>query len=385
MIQFLQKEPLLWGPLFLLMTLALAIKTAIPFDTLLLATGGFFLSARWQVRGFVYSLVLLSLFAAIKHGFLVTDHLWQLGLEGSLACAFFLTALGFEQGILSTESLQSQIDTRDANLQNVEDELSKAQEAAQAQQIAFQEKIGSLQKELEELQTEHSSILILNEVLRKTTARHGAEQESLKLAMHELETQQELLRGDYESSEKELKRLKDTDALALQNADLMRDLNQARADKEQTHLINETLARLHLREALKAKEADQEAASLKEQLRAAHQRPVEKVIHISEVEPLFKQLKKQFEEKNQVLHEVRSNLFKTETELQKLQIEKAALELNPLPKEVETELEGLSSQIAFLEEENRELQELVSLLSDTPVVKKKVKTQRNFDEQELLF
>ena len=106
------------------------------------------------------------------------------------------------------------------------------------------------------------------------------------------------------------------------------------------------------------------------------------------MEPLFKQLKKQFDEKNQILHETRSNLFVTDTELQRLKIEKEALELNPLPKEVERELETLSEHVLALEEENQELQELISVLTDTPSDaakrKKKLKTQTP-PEQDLLF
>lgn len=381
MIQFLQKEPTLFGIVFLLITLS--IQAAIPYGFFLLGISGLFLGARWQFRGFSYWLVLFGLTLAIQHTFFIKDHLWQLGLQGALISSLFLTVLGFEQETVFKKSLQSQIDAKNASLQNFEEELAKGRQTQQEQKMAFEEKTNALQKELEELQTEHSSILILNEVLRKRAAHHGAEQEKQALAIRELETSLELLRGDYEASEKELKRLKETDPLVLQNGDLMRELNQARIDREQTHLINETLARLHLREALKAKEADQEAASLKEQLRAAHE-PLKKV-HLSDVEPLFKQLKKQFEEKNQVLHEVRAALFKTETELQKLQLEKAALELNPIPKEIEGELEILSSQMLSLEEENRELHELITVLSDASRVKKKVKTQPNFPEQELLF
>lgn len=480
-VRFLQKEPTLWGPVSLLCTLAFAVKTAIPFDLLFLTAAGFFLSARYQLRGFSYSLVLLGIAASIKHAFLVTDHLWQLGLEGSLACAFLITALGFEQGALWIESLQSQMETRSAALENLEEEVAKMQQAAQEQQIAFQEKVTSLQKELEELQTEYSSILILNEVLRKTTARHIAENESLTHVIRDAEVRFELIRADYEASEKELKRLKETDPIVLQNAQLIKELNQARYEKEQTHLINETLARLHLKEALKAKEADQEAADLEEQLAAARKEveriakpleedlkiarekidslhfeyektsqeasrardhllklteiqternflkerlqaaldelavaktvsPVEKervievipeavqeelkvakgkIIHLSQIESLFKQLKMQFEEKNQILHEARTQLFKTDTELQKLKIEKAALELTPLPKEVEEELQQQTVQISDLEEENQELQELITILSDpssdAAKRKKKVKMERAIPEQELLF
>lgn len=475
--QFLQKEPTIWGPIFLLCTMALAVKTAIPFDLLITAAVGFFLSARLQVRGCCYSLILLGLIGIAKHAFLVTDHLWQLGIEGSLGCAFFITALAFEQGASWIESLQSQMQTRKAALENLEEEFVKLQQSGQELQISFQEKVATLQKEQDDLQGEHSSILILNEVLRKTTARHSQERESFASALYDLRRQIELLREEYEASENELRRLKDDAVLVRQNASLMKELNQARYDKEQTHLINETLARLHTRENLRAKEANQEAAHLQEMLTAAHRevrrvaqpleeeldaarkrvqtlqlefdksaqeanrareqllklneiqternflrerlqsaleeiallqkqplREVEKIdpqlqeklkfaeekmVHLSQIEPLFLQLKKQFEDKNQVLHKARSDLFKVDTEMERLKMEKAALELNPIPKELILELEYMSKEVLSLEDENRELHELISVLSDSPSDaakrKKKVKMPRTTIDQELLF
>lgn len=432
-IRFLDKEKTIWGPIFLLGTLAFGAKSAIPFDLLALAVLGFYLSARWQLRGCYYALALLGIAAALKHAFFTTDHLWQLGIEGSLACSFFITALSFEQGTLFLESLSQQMETRKAALDNLEEELARVRESALSQQIAFQEKIAQLQKEFDELQTDHSSLLILNEVLRKTTARHLQEKETLAINALDHERQIALLKEERDESEKELCRLSSTEALAIQNRELMKELNAARYDKEQTHLINETLARLYARETLKVKEVNEEASALADQLAAArhhveraerslheqlatcrneiatltaqldkanqeaHQgrlaldkltevtqrKPVDphleeelsfarqKMIHLSQVEPLFLQLKKQFEEKNQVLHQTRSHLFLADTELQRLKMEKASLELNPLPKEVEVEIQELGDHIQRLEEENGQLQELVTFLSKEPQLEKK--------------
>lgn len=459
-----QKENRIWGPIFLLATLAFGAKTSIPFDLLLLAIAGLYLSATYQVRGCVYSLILLGLSACFKHAFFTSDHLWQLGIEGSLALAFFITALAFEQAGTFIDSLHSQIETRKAALENIEEDLSKLQQEFQTTQIGFQEKVSGLQKELEDLQTEHSTILILNEVLRKTTARHVQENEDLTLKYRDLYGQMDLLKSEYEQSQSDLALIKNSDAVVILNKQLMKELNAARYDKEQTHLINETLARLYARENLKAKEADQEAASLEEQLSASRKQiekievplkeqitqaaqeietlrfqferanieanqaraqllklnetqternflrerlqaaqeeiallekkqpketmPQEKMVHLMQIEPLFKQLKKQFDEKNQVLNQTRTELFKVDTELQKLRVERQAIELNPLPKEVEEELCHLSSQVVALEEENQQLQELISLLSDNSQDaakrKKKLKTQSSPD-QDLLF
>ncbi len=454
--RFIQKEPVIWGPLSLLLSCALGAKLSIPFELLFLAVGGFFLSSRYQMRGCFYSIALLALTALARHLFLTGDHLWQLGIEGSLGIAFFITALSFEQGSSLVQALESQIETGKNTLQNLEEELLKMRESLQSGTIGYQEKLGALQKELEETQAEHSSILILNEVLRKTSARSLQEAKEC-----------EQLKREIKECEEELQRVKNSDALAIQNRELLKELNQARYDQEQIGLINETLVRVHAGEKLKVKEAEESADSYKQLLQSAHKEvrrikepleeqiraakeqgkrlefefektnleanrlreellslnaicsernvykaqlesamqelslkkvaPVDRAplgidpeikkeaVRLSQIEPLYKQLKQQFEEKNQLLHQVRSNLFKTDTELQKVKIEKETLELNPLPKEIEKELDVLAGQIKELEEENRELQDVVTVLMSSEERKKKVKTASPSSDQALLF
>jgi len=473
----------LWGPAFLLCTIAFASQGSIPYDLLALALAGFYFCSRWKSKGFVYSLVLLSLGSIVKHCWIQSGHLQQLGWEGSLAVSFFIAALVSEESEASTESLVLQIATGKTSLENLEDELEKEREASIAIQIAAQEKMGLLQKELEEASSEHSSILILNEVLRKTAARQTQETEKISDAslgqMHRIA----ILQTELNDCQKELSRLKAADLLAIENQKLIKELNAARYEKEQTHLINETLARLHARENLKVKESTQKIEAilaekmemqqrLQEELAASrtevkiytgsHEQAVreldrtrtslkelsevytqknflqerlqsaeneiavlrqkveqpqkdlntlqqvesllkerselvqqlayaqEKNHSISQIEPLYKQLKKQFEEKTEVLHQVRSELFKTDTELQKLQMERqqAALQFNPVPTELAEEIEALDARLQDLEEENQELQELITLLSPSdvslPKRKKKVKTNPATN-QEFLF
>lgn len=451
-IHLVQRDASIWASLFLLCLFAIGAKTGITFDLLFVAISGFYLCARWQIRGCCYALALLCVDAVGRHALFVTDHMFQLGIEGSLACTFFVTALAFEQGSGLVDSLTSQIQSRETALDNLEEDFSKAQQESLTQQVAFQERIALLQKELEELQTEHSSILILNEVLRKTTARHGQENTVLSSKVLDADRHIAQIKSEYEECKKDLARLKDSDKLAIANTELMQELNQARYDKAQTHLINETLARLYLKENLKAKDADSEASALTEQLnfarkesarvqsqmeeierlksqieemrketsllaeqlanvpkeqtahlvqeidRLQHQaqkaeqmRALTKAVeqdpdlaeqlnaaheHISrllQIEPQLRQLRQQFDEKNQVLHQVRSELFQTETELQKLRMEKAALELHPVPKEVEKELEDLTAELMALEEENKELQELITVLNDSKSLKSEKK------------
>jgi hypothetical protein len=367
MNQVMHKEITILGPLFVLCAFALSLKTAISLDLLVIGALGLYLSATLKLRGCIYALFFLLVGASVKHFFFTKDHLFQLGIESSFACAFFITALGFEEGASLFDSLKSQMQTKESTLENLEEELEKAKQELQEQQIAFQEKVAFLKKELEELTTDHSSILILNEVLRKNAARFLQEQEAHAALLSGTKKELEQIRLQYQEMQKDLI-LNNQEALVVQNKELMKELNAARFAKEQAS-------------HMPVKEQDPQ---LLERLQFAEER----MAHFAQIEPLYKQLKKQFQEKNQILHEVRSELFRSNTELEKMKIEQASLEVNLLPKELEKEMDGLVRYIQEVEEENEELQDLVSVLSDlsqeSPKRKKKVKIQSQF-EQELLF
>lgn len=542
------------GPVSLLFTFALSAKSSIPFDLLFLALTGLFLTARWQKRGCVYALLLLVAGSAIRHCFLPSSHLWNLGLEASLGCAFVVTALAFDHGLAFIQSLTAEIEAVAGTVKNLEEELSRSEEESALLQEALQEKAAAAQKELEELEAEHSSILILNEVLRKTAARQTEEKDSLAEIAMDQERRMAQLKLETSSLEKELGRLRASDALAIENRGLQKELNAARIEREQTHLINETLARLHAKEHQKVREAQEEifkaqeearlskdelsfaksevemltahmerVASEREQVRMAleeakevqiernflrerlesaerevavlretqpqekdwaakeselaqrialfeqakvdkkaqlqaeksafmqqiaaleqakadqvaqiqaeraalvqrialleqakaesdaqgqrmselevqkeaakaeaekaHLREQigflqEKMQSLAQIEPLFKQLKNQFDEKNKVLHQTRSDLFKADTELKTLHIEK-----EQSAQFIPEEIIQLDEELVRLEEENQELQDLVSVLSgqqiDSDAAKRKKKVKKAPPpEEQLLF
>src|SRR5690606_27271994 len=99
-----------------LCAITLSLKIGIPYDLLVLAAAGFFLSSKLGSRGLGFALSLLGVLSAFRHLFLVTDHLWSLGVEGSLAMSFFITALSSEEDSFWVQSLESQIETRKASL-----------------------------------------------------------------------------------------------------------------------------------------------------------------------------------------------------------------------------------------------------------------------------
>ena len=336
---------------------ALLCATALSPVALLMALPGFALSSYYRMRGFAYSLVLLGLAAFCNHGFLTPDHFWQFGIEVSLACSFWITALAQEERAHANHSFHSQFEASVSTTRYLEEELNKCQEEKTTTQMAADVKLNSLQNKLEEVEKDHSSILILNEVLRKTTACHIEEKNELEKGSIELQRKIGLMREEIDRYEK---KRPDRDIL-------MKELNAARIEREQTHLINETLAKLH---AQKCQEL--------EQLKAAPS--VEEPLGPSLFELQFHQLRKQFDEKNKVLHATRQELFYKDTELEAIKIERqhADLSVDSLVEPMQREVEELVVETSSLKEENSQLQDLIAVLfgqvSKSAARKKKVKT-----------
>lgn len=358
------RKTALWqilGPLFIFTAYALA-----PHNALLFCVGltGLFFCEMKQMRGLNFALPLLIAASFIEHMWLTSSHVWQAGLELSYGIAFFITAYHAEERVTSLQSLSTKATIQQSSLENLEQELQQFQQESASQKMLSSEKIASLQKELDEGRAEFASLEILNEVLRKTTERAHQER---ALALQTLATLQHRLDFLSQQITKE------------ENPSEMQELlNQARLDREQAHLISETMARLHARENFRARTLEEKVQALQEansELPAADLAHLqEKVKALTAVETLYKQLRAQFAEKNETLHETRAVLFRTDTQLQTLQLEKEQRELHfdPVPKEVQRELSLLEKERAALEEENRTLQELIThLMESSPSQKKK--------------
>lgn len=447
------------GPLFVLCTFALEPNNFFIFCVGIL---GLFLCARWQMTGLLYSLVLLVAAGVLEHFFLNHQHLWWIGIEGSYAVAFYITALNAERHTHFVQSLFSQLDAKNSSLANLEEDALKSKESATSQQILLQEKGDLLQARLDELSSEYSSLLVLNEVLRKTSARESADKELLQGDLLDLQSRLGICLAEEDALKKELARLKESHTLILENSQLIGEINQVRLEKEQTHMINETLARLHAKESMRAQSAFEqlsilekekqetdlkvaefdrlksdlefqlkEAITLRDRYKIAAEQneaiqternflkdrvtqaefelaqksqvaavdlsqyvPKEEleclqnqVKALFKVKALHKQLKEQFEEKNQVLHKTRAELFQVDNALQALQIEVEGRDFaqNSIPNAIVSEVAQLEEMLTFLEQENEELQNLVthlSIVQEAPKRKKKVKTT---PEQDLLF
>jgi len=419
------------APLFLLMASVLILKVPALFnyDLLFVAILGLFLTAKWRVQGCVAALLLLAFSIAAKHVLVPTNHIWQAGLEGSVGIALFISALVFERSSKWAASKQSEMERNEKTILFLEEDLSQQKELTAQEIAAGAEKLAGLRIQLEEAESQVSALQVLNDVLRKAAAKSIEAKEAAELQGRMFDRREGLLLEEIDFLQKELNRLGNESALAQQNKQLFSELNESRLLEAQTHLINETLVRLHAKENQKVREfegkflaleeemqhlltqianSDQALASmqaerneLKSEVELLQQRPAPvsedltaalaaqqtRLEQYAQVELLYRQLKVQFEEKNQILHQVRKELFRTDTELQtmKQRAQEKELDVNPVAKEVCLEMELLEEENALLREENDGLQELVSSLMNPVAATVERKMKGVPANQETLF
>jgi hypothetical protein len=428
------------GPFSVSCTIALALQQRGNLDLSLLCLAAVFFCIKLPRRGLFYSILLLVLSAACKHLFFMNHHFWQFGIELSACLGFAITALSSEQLQEREMALRAQMSGKEQTLRNLEEEIEKSKETALQENLSLQEKLTSLQKEFEETVAELDSVQVLSNVLRKASAKQSLVEETL------FQKDQELF-----ALQQELAKLKEAMAPdEEQIASLRKELNSARLQREQTHLVNETLARLVSIQSKKAERVDAKEEELQKaladfaqlnaenleitdqkerleeltmhlegELRAcAHFRGQveergqmiehleERLKSLSHVQALYLQLKSQFDDKNEVLHQTRVELFRTDTALMGAQREQELQSSAPAFSEqlLAQDLNVLEKENTALEEENGALTELVTQLvheraqmsfipDEAPrklpvpkkTVKKKAKKKKSGPDQRLLF
>ncbi len=410
------------GPISLFLSLCAAIQREGNFDLAIASAVGIYLCFSLKRRGLFYSLAILFLGALAKHFFFLDSHLWQLGVECSVALGFVICSLSAEQLYSQEEAVEARMESQRSAICNLEEEASRKAEEALEEKMALQERLSELQKELDDAYSELSSLQILNDVIRKSSVKN--EEAESRLAEKERRIGSLL---------QEIEALSQPSDGASESAALLEELNAARVEREQTSLINETLVRMHRAADRKARDLLAQNELLEDRIEALSQTQSEgeelikaelqetrmqmanlieqrtfaieserrqwkeqiserdrtialfqeRIQALSETQALYFQLKKQFEEKNKVLHETRQALFRVETALQAAQIEQRWEEVEfPLFESM------LASQVVILEEEkqtlaseNAELSEIIGMLSKpskSPPAKAKKKQKRSY-------
>lgn len=231
------------GPAFLLCTLAL-VSWLSPQEIgiwLLATLAGMALCVRYQMKGCIYAILLLAAFSAARHSSILGGHVVYFGIEGSLACSFLIMALAIEQRFSKLKCLNEQATAQSLTIGNLEQNIAKLIESSQAEQIALAERAATKEKELEDIQSELSSVLVLNEVLRKTTAAQLKESRERAEALIDRERKIAFLTSERDQLESQLETFRSESSVIQEHEKVSQELNQARCEYAQLQLMHEHL------------------------------------------------------------------------------------------------------------------------------------------------
>jgi chromosome segregation ATPase len=395
------------GPVFVFCTLLLGLQRSSHFDLVVFAFVGMILCMKGRMRGWVYSFLLLVAMGLIRHAFFIENHhLWQLGIEGSILVGLAIIAAGMDLIHSREMNLSAQIDSKEKTQRFLEEELSKTRHEAQQEQITLRDRLSALQKDFDENLSEFSSLQVLNDVLRKTTAQTNQEREEIAQKFLErdrqainlleeierLKSQIDLLREKIAERENELHCLQGPmqqqgEELARRDQEINRlqdtigerecELNHLHGQmheqgdeltrRDQTiNLLQDSFAEREREFSRLQSQMHEQGEELTRRDQAIHilQERLQAVAH---KEALYQELRKQFDEKNRVLHQTRVELFKTDTALQAMRLEQEQqkeFEISDVERVLSNELEDLEQERQMLEQENEKLFELATLLSN---------------------
>ena len=405
---------ILIGPIFVVMTLFLTSFSQVPNkDLYLLAILGVGLLWKKRQRGLFYSLFFLSIITFLKHFQISYNHFWQFGIEISLSLGFVITNYAFEH---VSEFLSSIDNFKVQNLEDIEKlkaELQKEEDFHKRQHKNFKYEIDSINLQIEEKKQEINSYKGLVENLRNTISEADRNKTALMEKVKEKEKILNAYRQEIEDLKSHITSISDQEQLYQKNKNLLDQLNKVRTEKEQNHCINQSLVKMLSKETDLRKIKEQEIQDILKKESTSHskvnvleeenkklQNSIEllkqklekeadkkalkvnpkailndnsliskyekKFQELRKIESLYNQLRMQFEEKKQVLSDTRKELFMTQEKLFSHEREKQleALDEPEAIKELNDQIANFEKEITKLEEENIELQALVTQLSN---------------------
>lgn len=327
------------GPFFLFLTLSLSqLKPPFNYDFWFFIPLSFLFIFRYNDKGFILSTSLLLVTSLIKH-FFIPFQFWQLGLEVTLLVGLFITYYSMKETSSLLGFFESEIEDQKKVFVSLEDKLKETETLFQTEKETLQISLKKLQDEWDLLNQKNISLNGLIETLHSELNITTEEKNTLFNEFLQKNKAFKHLKFRYDDLQIEQAKLQDAVNLKNRNQELLKQLNTARVEKYQTHLINEMLARLLSKEARRVKE-DLDSCHIKEMEQGALQQNLlntEKEVkalclHFEEASNELNKLRQQLEEKNRLIQELQVNDKRAE---QLAQIDKLQKESEILKKKLE--------------------------------------------------
>ncbi len=385
---------LLVGPFFLSLLLLIA-----PIKLSIVALVGLFLCYRFQKKGLLLSNLLLITYFFVNHLTISSSHLFNIGMELSVALSFLITAFAFEEVSAYFDDFQDE-EIEEEKEGEDEKEFKQLEES----QRKLQSDINKLQFEYDEKIAELKSIQNLNDTLRKSLEETTEQKDILSYEALQKDRKIAELSVDWDNNQiekivpdekvvEELNNLKQKyNELTSEKENLLKQLENLpkEIDDQEINAAEKEIEKLKKEnEALKAlanKDVSQEILE-KDQLIEDMQT---KVKDFNKVNSLYLQLREQFNEKSDVLHKTRSDLFHAQEELAayKKEKEKDYSDFTDQEKQLVEDLQNTQDELEESNCENESLKEIVTELNhkiDDKKPNKKVKPKDTEGEQLSLY
>ncbi len=388
------------GPVFLILSLSLA-------DTplLLITLFSLLLCFKYGSKGLSFSLFVLLVFSSYNHLIALSErHLWNLGLESSIALGLVITSFSFDYISSFIESFKGTF--RD-NIKELEEKLT-IKESKNKQLIdELQVNIEHLKNDIEEKRDEMAALHSLNDTLKRSSEDNLKGKEALSFEIVQKERRIEEVETELDEIQEKIALLKDEEFLKDKNLELSQLLQTAKIETDQEKFKNEDLLKQlsferQKREALENNQNPDQSLiiqNLNNEIALANDKIIElqnnsqttvnseeleqmklklkdknsllmsyekKFTELNKVNGLLLQLKDQFNEKNQVLHQTRSELFHVREELIaiKRDLKNDYEDLSENEKLLMQDLHKSEADIVFVEEENDNLKSIISSLTE---------------------
>ncbi|MGD2169313.1 MAG: hypothetical protein PVI40_03635 [Chlamydiota bacterium] len=318
----------------------------LPTANIALPLGGLFLCLLFERKGLYLSLALLLVDSVIQHT-IHTNHLWLLGFEISIGLSFWIFSLAIEQIQETDEILKidfsKKLESHALTASGLKNKIQNLEILHSDLKHTIEEK----NKQINELDKEITSCRLLVETLQISKDTNFKINEKLSNDLVEAYRKVDAVKNLQAKLEKEKKEIKAAKVLEEQKAILEKELCQAKQELAQKNV-----------QQTKQQEFSEKA---KEQYRNTRQ-----------LQANYLQLKKQFKEKDALLHETRKMLYQTQTQLEMAQLKEKDNKF-AVPYEENKflhEIEVLSLELEELEAEVKSLEGIISTLSLSATSKK---------------
>ncbi|NGX35641.1 MAG: hypothetical protein K1000chlam1_00471 [Candidatus Anoxychlamydiales bacterium] len=305
----------LLGPFFLLLSIILA-----PFELAVLATAALFLSYRFKFKGLFLSLIALTAFSLYTQVNLVENHLWNLGLEASIALSLIITAFGLDE----IKNFISHKRENPQDLLNLQQQINENQKAFENTEKNYQVNINQLTNDLDTKAENLKLTYLENENLKKDLTENTQRKDYLLNELDQKVKETEDLQVKLDELYEKISFLKDEEFLLEKNKTSLKEI-------EELKNLSATLSQ-------------------------------EKEKFVSELS-----------EKDRKIQELEKNIQKVSQNLNSKENEKILLELN----EKKQKIINLENKLTDLEKNKPNIDELHKKLKDTQIELKTLKQTKN--------